>query len=198
MSASLTTAAGTARPVAAFFSGDYRFLLVKDSVLTGTIGICFLVSTAVGRPLTLAAAQGWGEGRSGPLVGDYDTNPLVRRGHRVCSLAWGSGLLAEALIRMVRIPIEHLARHRLVRYSGATRWINSSSGEDVPTEPPAHEFEPTDPQTYRETTDVPLAHLEYLTECQAAGKQPLGFVHVPHVLALGPIDISDVHPTDVG
>ena len=73
----------------AFVTGDPRFLLLKDSVLTGTIGICFLVSIAVGRPLTLAAAQGWGEGRSGPLVADYDTDPLVRRGHQVCSLAWG-------------------------------------------------------------------------------------------------------------
>lgn len=110
------------------------------------------------------------------------------------------GIASSQLLqrRLLRIPIEHLARHRLVRYSGATRWINSSPGEDVSTEPPAHEFEPTDPQTYRETTDVPVAHLEYLTECQAAGKRALGFVHVPHVLALGPIDISDLHPMDTG
>ncbi|WP_323099397.1 VC0807 family protein [Intrasporangium sp. YIM S08009] len=83
----------------AFVSGDPRFLLLKDSVLTGTIGICFLVSTAVGRPLTLAAAQSWGEGPGGSLVAGYDTDPLVRRGHRICSLAWGFGLLAEALIK---------------------------------------------------------------------------------------------------
>jgi hypothetical protein len=89
----------------AFVSGNPRFLLLKDSVLTGTIGICFLVSTAVGRPLTLAAAQGWSEGRSGSLVADYDSNPLVRRGHRVCSLAWGFGLLAEALIK---VPLIYL------------------------------------------------------------------------------------------
>jgi len=89
----------------AFVSGDPRFLLFKDSVLTGTIGICFLVSTAVGRPLTLAASQSWGEGSSGSLVANYDTDPLVRRGHRVCSLAWGFGLLAEALIR---VPLIYL------------------------------------------------------------------------------------------
>jgi hypothetical protein len=89
----------------AFVSGNPRFLLLKDSVLTGTIGLCFLVSTVVGRPLTLAAAQGWGEGRSQSLVVGYHTNPLLRRGHRVCSLAWGFGLLAEALIR---IPLIYL------------------------------------------------------------------------------------------
>ncbi len=94
--------------------------------------------------------------------------------------------------RLLRIPIEHLARHRLVRYSAEARWINSSPGEEVPAEPPADEFEPTDPQSYRETTEVPPAHLDYLVECRAAGKRPLGFVHVPHVLALGAIDISDL------
>jgi len=110
------------------------------------------------------------------------------------------GIASSQLLRrrLLRIPIGHLARHRLVRYSGATRWINSSPGEEVPTEPPTHEFERTDPQTYRETTAVPAAHLEYLAECQAAGKQALGFVHVPHVHALGPIDISGLCPMDVG
>lgn len=109
------------------------------------------------------------------------------------------GIASSQLLqrRLLRIPIEHLARHRLVRYSAVTRWINSSPGEDVPTEPPADEFEPTDPQTYRETTDVPAAHLAYLSECQAAGKRALGFVHVPHVLALGPIDISALRPIDI-
>jgi hypothetical protein len=110
------------------------------------------------------------------------------------------GMASSQLLqrRLLPIPIEYLAGHRLVRYSGATRWINSSPGQDVPTEPPAHEFEPTDPQTYRETTDVPAAHLEYLIECKATGKRALGFVHVPHVLALGPIDIARLGPIDIG
>ena len=109
--------------------------------------------------------------------------------------------LASDFRGTVLYPLNHLATvygHRLVRYSGAIRWINSSPGEDVATEPPAHEFEPTDPQAYRETADVPVAHLEYLTECQAAGRRALGFVHVPHVLALGPVDISGLHPVDIG
>ena len=110
------------------------------------------------------------------------------------------GIASSQLLqrRLLPIPIEHLAGHRLVRYSAVARWINSSPGEDVPSEPPAHEFEPTDPQIYRETTAVPPAHVEYLLECRATGKRALGFVHVPHVLALGPIDISGLHPIDLG
>ena len=107
------------------------------------------------------------------------------------------GIASSQLLqrRLLRIPIEHLAGHRLVRYSATARWINSYPGEDVPSEPPAHEFEPTDPLTYRETTAVPAAHVEYLLKCRAAGRPPLGFVHVPHVLALGPIDISGLEPS---
>lgn len=110
------------------------------------------------------------------------------------------GIASSQLLqrRLLPIPIEYLAGHRLVRYSGVTRWVNSSPGEDVPTEPPANEFEPIDPQAYRETTEVPAAHLEYLAECRAGGKRALGFVHVPHVLALGPIDISRLCPIDIG
>jgi hypothetical protein len=36
---------------------------------------------------------------------EYDTKPLVRRGHRVSSTVWGAGLLTEAL---VRIPLVYL------------------------------------------------------------------------------------------
>lgn len=108
------------------------------------------------------------------------------------------GIASSQLLqrRLLRIPIEHLVDHRLVRYSAVARWINSFPGEDVPIEPPADEFEPTTPESYRETAAVPQAHVNYLLECQALGKAPLGFVHVPHVLALGPIDISGLEPID--
>ena len=79
------------------------------------------------------------------------------------------GISSSTLLqrRILRIPIEHLAGHRLVRYTGLTRWINSSPGEDVPVAPPAHEFEPMDPACYSETMEVPAAHLAYLVECLA-------------------------------
>ncbi len=43
-----------------------------------------------------------------------------------------------------------------------------------------------------------MALLDHLAECQNAGRRALGFVHVPHVLALGPIDISSLIPSDIG
>lgn len=109
------------------------------------------------------------------------------------------GIASSRLLqrRLLRIPVEHLAGQRLVLYSAVTRWINTSPGEDVPAEPPADEFEPVDELTYRETTAVPPAHLDYLSECERLGRPPLGFVHVPHVLALGPIDVSGLETVDV-
>jgi hypothetical protein len=89
----------------AFIGGDPRFLLLKGSILTGTIALCFLVSTALGRPLTLAATQSWNPDQAAAIAGEYRTNPAVRRGHRTSSLVWGFGLLAEAIIR---IPLIYL------------------------------------------------------------------------------------------
>jgi hypothetical protein len=89
----------------AFVSGDPRFLLLKNSIVTAGIAITFLVSGAMGRPLTLAAAQNWSPDRAGALAAEYATNPRIRRGHHVATLVWGLGLLGEALIR---IPLIYL------------------------------------------------------------------------------------------
>jgi hypothetical protein len=89
----------------AFVSGDPRFLLLKGSVVTGSIALGFLVSTALGRPLTLAASQAWNPDHAAAIAAEHRTDPRVRRGHRTCSLVWGFGLLAEALIR---IPLIYL------------------------------------------------------------------------------------------
>jgi hypothetical protein len=67
--------------------------------------VVFVVTTVVGRPLTLAAAQSFNPGRRGELVERYRSDPRVRHGHRVCSTVWGVVLLLEAL---VRVPLIYL------------------------------------------------------------------------------------------
>jgi hypothetical protein len=89
-----------------FVSGDPRFLLVKESFVTGAIGLTFLVTAAVGRrPLTLAAQQSWEPADAAELMREYRANPRVRRGHRFSSTVWGAVLLAEAAIR---VPLVYL------------------------------------------------------------------------------------------
>ena len=86
-------------------SGDPHFLVLKNSIVTGTVGLAFLVTSWLGTPLSLAASQSFQPARREELRREYETDPDVRRGHRVSSTVWGVGLLAEAL---VRVPLVYL------------------------------------------------------------------------------------------
>ncbi|MFI5897486.1 VC0807 family protein [Actinoplanes sp. NPDC051513] len=80
-------------------TGDPRFLLVKHSAMAAVIGSMFLITAFRGRPLTLAAQQSFMPKRAAELAEAYATTPEIRHGHRVASLVWGGGLLAEAVVR---------------------------------------------------------------------------------------------------
>ena len=77
----------------AFVSGDPRFLLLKNSIVTGVLGLVFLATTLFGTPLTLAASQSFQPARKTEIRHEYDTDPHVRRGHRLSSTVWGVGLI---------------------------------------------------------------------------------------------------------
>jgi hypothetical protein len=84
----------------ALVSGDARFLLLKNSIVTGAVGLVFLATVLWGRPLSLAASQSFQPARREQLRHEYDTDPLVRHGHRLSSTVWGVVLLVEALVRV--------------------------------------------------------------------------------------------------
>jgi hypothetical protein len=96
---------------------------------------------------------------------------------------WATGLAFE-------IPLERILHHRVVWYSGRTLWINGAPNEDVPLVPPSEEFEPFEPNRYQTRHAPTEAHLAYLTRMQKRGERPLMFVHIPHILVAGPIDVS--------
>ena len=90
-------------------TGDARFLLIKHSAMAAVMGVMFLATMRGTRPLTLIAQQSFMPGRSRELAEAYACDPHIRHGHRVASLVWGGGLLAEAVIRVVLVyllPIE--------------------------------------------------------------------------------------------
>ena len=91
--------------VLSLVSGDARFLLLKDSITTGAVGLVFLVTSRWGRPLTLTAMQSFAPHRAAALEQAYRADPDVRRGVRLCSVVWGAGLLAEAV---ARVPVVYL------------------------------------------------------------------------------------------
>jgi hypothetical protein len=71
-----------------FVSGDPRFLLIKESFVTGAVGLTFLVTARSRRPMTLAAQQSWQPHRATELAAEYRADPDVRRGHRFVSTVW--------------------------------------------------------------------------------------------------------------
>lgn len=89
----------------ALVSGDARFLLLKNSIVTGAVGLVFLATTLWGTPLSLAASQSFQPSHRDEIRREYDADPAVRHGHRLSSAVWGVVLLVEAL---VRVPLVYL------------------------------------------------------------------------------------------
>ena len=86
-----------------FATGDVRFLVLKDSIGTGVLGLLFLCFALAGHPLTLGAMRSWAPERGAAMAERYRTAPAVRHGHFVASMVWGVGLLAEALVRVLLV-----------------------------------------------------------------------------------------------
>jgi hypothetical protein len=95
---------------------------------------------------------------------------------------WGIGLAFE-------IPVERISMNRTAWYSWQTPWLNGYPDEDVATEPPSDEFEEFDPERYSPLPDVPELHRKYLARMSQQQRRALTFVHIPHVLVAGPIDV---------
>ena len=77
-----------------------RFLLVKDSLVSATIGLAFLGSLLAARPLIFVI----GRARSPERAAVFDArwaDPAFRRALRVMTAVWGGVLLAEAATRIV-------------------------------------------------------------------------------------------------
>jgi hypothetical protein len=83
-----------------FVTGDARFLLAKDSATSGVLGLTFLASCLVGKPLCyLAALRMAGPART-QLAGRFTVDAAMRRRFYRLTLVWGGGLLVEALLRI--------------------------------------------------------------------------------------------------
>lgn len=84
---------------------DPRFLLAKDGLITGLWGLWFLASVPARRPAAFTLARPLLEGRKMFAVRDWDalweTEPAFRRIWRVSTVMWGTGLLTDAVIRVV-------------------------------------------------------------------------------------------------
>jgi hypothetical protein len=105
--------------------GGAKFLQLRENLVTGAIGLVFLGSVAIGRPLIyyLARAGMRRRGDSSELA-DFENlrdNAYFKRTMRVMTLVWGFGLvlrtaLAAILVFSVPIPT-YLAIHPVLGYA---------------------------------------------------------------------------------
>jgi hypothetical protein len=119
---SLLVLAGIFLSLLAFLGGgSARFLQLRENIVTGIIGLAFLISAAAGRPLIyqLALAQ---TSRSGSAESNAEANrlkglrdkPQFRRTMMVMTLVWGFGLILQTMVACVLVFQMSIARYLLV------------------------------------------------------------------------------------
>ncbi|MEA3090158.1 MAG: hypothetical protein QOJ04_1500 [Caballeronia sp.] len=83
--------------------GSPRLLLMRESVASGAIGVVFLLSLAMRRPLTFYLARATvareGEGGAERFEALWNERPALRRSVRLMTAVWGLGLTGENALR---------------------------------------------------------------------------------------------------
>ncbi|GLY43924.1 hypothetical protein Amsp01_099470 [Amycolatopsis sp. NBRC 101858] len=116
--------------VLGLLSDDPRTLVIREgwtAALGGVFGAWMLVSVFIGRPAQLTLGRTIAEVKRGAegadaWVGRWDTDARFRRGLRINTAAWGSVLLAGAVLHIVLVytlPIDLIALVTNVAWFGA-------------------------------------------------------------------------------
>ncbi|MEU9947372.1 VC0807 family protein [Streptomyces sp. NPDC047939] len=94
-------------------AGDPRLMLLKDSGISSTIGLVFLVSALRGRPMLSEGLRPWltrGEAAKSAAYQRLSTgSDAFRRAEVRFSVVWGAALLGECVVRAVgayTVPVE--------------------------------------------------------------------------------------------
>ncbi|MGH7120485.1 MAG: VC0807 family protein [Acetobacteraceae bacterium] len=103
-SLSVLVLSGIALSLAGFaLGGSPRLLLVRESLITGLIGLAFIASAALGRPLVYVLARAGLSRRSAADRAAFESqqgNPAFRHLFTIITVVWGIGLVAETSLRV--------------------------------------------------------------------------------------------------
>lgn len=83
---------------------DARLLLLKESVVTGVLGLLFLASVPTNRPAIFLFGRRFATNGDPERIAWWNglwQFPLFRRTQRLMTTMWGVGLLGEAVVRIV-------------------------------------------------------------------------------------------------
>ncbi len=86
-------------------SGDARFALVKESVLTGAFGLAMLGSLAARRPLMFYTGRKFATDGTPEGLARWESywakSAMFRHSNRMMTLVWGTAFLIEAALRVL-------------------------------------------------------------------------------------------------
>jgi uncharacterized membrane protein len=104
---SVLVIAGIVLSLLAFLGGgSVRFLQLRENLVTGLIGLVFLGSAAIGRPLIYQLARA-SKLRTSPSEAkrfeELRSNQRFRRSMTVMTLVWGFGLLAQTVAACILV-----------------------------------------------------------------------------------------------
>jgi hypothetical protein len=91
---------------ATFLSGDPRLLLIRESFVTGALGLLALSSLFWSRPLIFYIGRQMSAGQDPALIARFDAlwqRPRGRRTFQVITIVWAIGWLAEFGLRIVMV-----------------------------------------------------------------------------------------------
>ena len=115
---SLLVLTGIALSLLAYLGGgSVRFLQLREKMVTVTIGLIFLGSAAIGRPLIYQLARATIMRRSPSELGDFEAmrdNTYFRRTMMIMTLVWGFGLVAEAAVAVCLVLVLSVRDYLLV------------------------------------------------------------------------------------
>lgn len=97
--------------------GSARLLQLRENLVTGLIGLAFLVSAALGRPLIYQLARAGLARKSPEEVAAFEAKrntPRFRRVMTIMTVTWGSGLLASAALACVLVGMLSIHNYMIV------------------------------------------------------------------------------------
>src|SRR4051812_15710292 len=104
---SMLVVAGIALSLLAMLGGGgVRFLQLREKLVTGVIGLLFLGSAAIGKPLVYELARATMRRKSEAEAQEFEAlqvHAAFRRTMMIMTLVWGFGLLADVAVSVVLV-----------------------------------------------------------------------------------------------